>query len=287
MGMEASCGNAPGMRRVWRGSCQGGACTRGRSTNHQAPAVPVPCTRTTAKPSPCVCRRVYNAALIGYVLLSWFPSTPRWVTKPLATVCNPYLNLFRGLVPPIRGVPDVSPILAFLALDVRAPSKGEEKAREKEPRALPVPGQGTVRLVLARRRTGALGECAVPRSKRPVKNNGAPCPCAPSSTHPAPMLGAGAHERRRCASCRAASSACCRGWAAAEEGHSPPVTLPTPALCKGAKECTLAWRPGPCPGAWIRPRCRVAAPGHGRFSCMFWRRCQRGRSMAAGRGGRG
>jgi YggT family protein len=36
---------------------------------------------------------------------------------PLATVSDPYLNLFRGLIPPI-GMMDLSPILAFITLDV-------------------------------------------------------------------------------------------------------------------------------------------------------------------------
>ena len=35
-----------------------------------------------------------------------------------STLCDPYLNLFRGLIPPIGGQFDVSPILAFLLLNV-------------------------------------------------------------------------------------------------------------------------------------------------------------------------
>lgn len=37
------------------------------------------------------------------------------------TLCDPYLNLFRGLIPPIGGTIDLSPILAFIVLDVRLP----------------------------------------------------------------------------------------------------------------------------------------------------------------------
>lgn len=36
-----------------------------------------------------------------------------------STLCDPYLNLFRGLIPPIGGTLDLSPILAFIVLDVR------------------------------------------------------------------------------------------------------------------------------------------------------------------------
>ena len=37
------------------------------------------------------------------------------------TLCDPYLNLFRGLIPPLGGTIDLSPILAFIVLDVRSP----------------------------------------------------------------------------------------------------------------------------------------------------------------------
>ncbi|CAI5984206.1 unnamed protein product [Closterium sp. NIES-65] len=33
-----------------------------------------------------------------------------------ATICDPYLNIFRGLIPPIGGTLDLSPILAFVVL---------------------------------------------------------------------------------------------------------------------------------------------------------------------------
>ena len=35
-----------------------------------------------------------------------------------STLCDPYLNLFRGLIPPIGGTLDLSPILALVVLDV-------------------------------------------------------------------------------------------------------------------------------------------------------------------------
>ena len=35
-----------------------------------------------------------------------------------STLCDPYLNLFRGIIPPLNGTIDLSPILAFIALDV-------------------------------------------------------------------------------------------------------------------------------------------------------------------------
>ena len=34
-----------------------------------------------------------------------------------STLCDPYLNIFRGIIPPLGGTLDLSPILAFLALN--------------------------------------------------------------------------------------------------------------------------------------------------------------------------
>lgn len=39
-----------------------------------------------------------------------------------STLCDPYLNLFRGIIPPLNGTIDLSPILAFIALDVSSTS---------------------------------------------------------------------------------------------------------------------------------------------------------------------
>lgn len=35
-----------------------------------------------------------------------------------STLCDPYLNIFRGIIPPLGGTLDLSPILAFLVLNV-------------------------------------------------------------------------------------------------------------------------------------------------------------------------
>ena len=52
------------------------------------------------------------------LLPQWFPNPPRQLAYPLATLCDPYLNLFRGIIPPIGGTIDLSPILAFTVLNV-------------------------------------------------------------------------------------------------------------------------------------------------------------------------
>eukprot|EP00871_Galdieria_phlegrea_P000714 jgi/Galph1/1643/GphlegSOOS_G328.1 len=59
---------------------------------------------------------LYSNLLIVRVLLSWFPAAQNQpLLRPLYTVCDPYLNLFRSVIPPVFGV-DFSPIVAFTAL---------------------------------------------------------------------------------------------------------------------------------------------------------------------------
>ncbi len=60
---------------------------------------------------------IYLALLFIRVLLTWFPtvdwSNPLFST--LSQLTDPYLNLFRRLIPPL-GMIDISPMLAFLLL---------------------------------------------------------------------------------------------------------------------------------------------------------------------------
>ena len=61
---------------------------------------------------------IYSAVLMVRVLLSWFPNIP-WDRQPLSAIrdlCDPYLNLFRNIIPPLFNTLDVSPLLAFAVL---------------------------------------------------------------------------------------------------------------------------------------------------------------------------
>ncbi|KAK8650804.1 hypothetical protein V6N13_140428 [Hibiscus sabdariffa] len=61
---------------------------------------------------------IYSGVLMVRVLLSWFPNIP-WDRQPLSAIrdlCDPYLNLFRNIIPPILDTLDVSPLLAFAVL---------------------------------------------------------------------------------------------------------------------------------------------------------------------------
>ncbi|KAL3531051.1 hypothetical protein ACH5RR_010373 [Cinchona calisaya] len=61
---------------------------------------------------------IYSGVLMVRVLLSWFPNIP-WDRQPLSAIrdlCDPYLNLFRNIIPPIFDTLDISPLLAFAVL---------------------------------------------------------------------------------------------------------------------------------------------------------------------------
>ncbi|WZZ21855.1 hypothetical protein YC2023_123242 [Brassica napus] len=59
---------------------------------------------------------IYNTVLVVRLVLTWFPTAPPAIVNPLSTLCDPYLNIFRGVIPPLGGL-DLSPILAFLVLN--------------------------------------------------------------------------------------------------------------------------------------------------------------------------
>ncbi|XP_020582138.1 ylmG homolog protein 2, chloroplastic [Phalaenopsis equestris] len=60
---------------------------------------------------------IYNTLLVVRLVLTWFPNSPPAIVSPLSTICDPYLNIFRGIIPPLGGTLDLSPILAFIVLN--------------------------------------------------------------------------------------------------------------------------------------------------------------------------
>ena len=61
---------------------------------------------------------IYSFILIIRILLTWFPGID-WsngILSALTSITDPYLNIFRGVIPPIGGF-DISSILAFLLLN--------------------------------------------------------------------------------------------------------------------------------------------------------------------------
>ena len=62
---------------------------------------------------------IYLAILFVRILLSWFPNID-WSNPFFSTIMqltDPYLNLFRSIIPPIGGL-DLSAILAIILLQV-------------------------------------------------------------------------------------------------------------------------------------------------------------------------
>jgi YggT family protein len=60
---------------------------------------------------------IYNALISVRVLLSWFPQAMGIAAlRPVFQLTDPYLNLFRGLIPPIAGL-DLSILPAFFLLN--------------------------------------------------------------------------------------------------------------------------------------------------------------------------
>ena len=60
----------------------------------------------------------YYLLLIIRIFLTWIPNID-WDSQPFAgmrSVTDPFLNIFRGIIPPIGGMLDLSPIIAFIAL---------------------------------------------------------------------------------------------------------------------------------------------------------------------------
>jgi len=72
---------------------------------------------TTAASFVAVFVYLYSALIFAYVILSWIrlPYALNWLQRFLYDVCEPYIRIFRRLLPPV-GALDLSPLVAILAL---------------------------------------------------------------------------------------------------------------------------------------------------------------------------
>lgn len=62
----------------------------------------------------------YYILIIVRIFLSWLPNID-WYQQPykwVSSITDPFLNIFRGIIPPIGGMLDISPILAILLLQI-------------------------------------------------------------------------------------------------------------------------------------------------------------------------
>lgn len=62
----------------------------------------------------------YYILLLLRVFLTWIPNI-NWFNQPfkvISQLTDPFLNIFRNVIPPLGGVLDISPILAIIVLQI-------------------------------------------------------------------------------------------------------------------------------------------------------------------------
>lgn len=63
---------------------------------------------------------LYYILLIVRIFMTWLPNVD-WESQPqkwVRSVTDPFLNLFRGVIPPIAGMLDISPVIAIILLQI-------------------------------------------------------------------------------------------------------------------------------------------------------------------------
>lgn len=64
-----------------------------------------------------VLQLIYSWLILIYVLMSWLPNVRQsYIGELLGKLVEPYLKPFRKIIPPIGGMLDISPIIAWYAL---------------------------------------------------------------------------------------------------------------------------------------------------------------------------
>lgn len=61
----------------------------------------------------------YSLVIFIYVMMSWIPMSNGVIADiygALGKICDPFLDLFKRLIPPIGGMIDITPIIALLVL---------------------------------------------------------------------------------------------------------------------------------------------------------------------------
>lgn len=58
---------------------------------------------------------IYSYIIIIYIFMSWFNAQQSSIGQMFARICEPYLEQFRRIIPPI-GMIDISPIVAIIVL---------------------------------------------------------------------------------------------------------------------------------------------------------------------------
>lgn len=64
---------------------------------------------------------LYVGVILVYVLMSWIPNMGGGLFsfyRALGKLCDPFLDLFKRIIPPIGGMLDLSPIFAILVVQL-------------------------------------------------------------------------------------------------------------------------------------------------------------------------
>lgn len=100
---------------------------------------------------------IYNLVITARILLSWFPQAQGVAAlQPVYAITDPYLNLFRGVIPPLFGL-DLSPIAAFFLLNVMSNATAAvgaeipDSMKTKHPKALPFLPRGPMSFMLRKK----------------------------------------------------------------------------------------------------------------------------------------
>jgi len=61
----------------------------------------------------------YTLLIFGRIILTWIPSWQNHVlVRFISFLTDPYLKIFQRVLPPLGGVLDISPIIAFFCLRI-------------------------------------------------------------------------------------------------------------------------------------------------------------------------
>lgn len=65
---------------------------------------------------------IYVACILIYILMSWLPNHQNGIIgdiyRALGSICEPFLGIFRRIIPPIGGMLDISPIFAIIVVQL-------------------------------------------------------------------------------------------------------------------------------------------------------------------------
>ncbi|UXR77603.1 MULTISPECIES: YggT family protein [unclassified Staphylococcus] len=63
--------------------------------------------------------RIYSIGMIIYIFMSWIPGARESIVgQYMAKLYEPYLGIFRRFIPPLGGMLDLSPVVAFIVLNL-------------------------------------------------------------------------------------------------------------------------------------------------------------------------